>query len=586
MQIVYLSGATSNVLWDMTRMRMADLTPARRGVIAVMFAGLLLAGCEGAPAIRPTHSEAVTPSGSQALMPIPAHADVLKMFPASAVVLPRWEFATLSGSGLDTDMVARQAVGGGVQWLYVVNPCWWAETVHLTLEGDAERAVADPVLRKAVSGRRAKDGFHLAFGLAPWSVKALRIEPPAVVRGASVVPDEAAVDAVEEILRDVEVMLPHLATRRPNLIRNGTFEEVDAGGFPIGWKLYGWHTADLLCTTEVRESPPGRVLRLDNSKRGRTAGLYTGKFAPAPGREYAFLARMAADRAGLKARLALVGEKYLGQTFVVDTGWREVSLVWPVSQTSRLPQGTKARAEIHNDGQGALFADDVRAVDSTFMNYGDSVAAEQAVADVMKMRDTGSLYRTFAALANPRIVRLAETARKRRVGNEWLLLGPFDSAAGGLNGVYPPEADFLKGADLQKASYVGKENRDIKALLDWTIKNAGAPDYVDLAVSIGPFDFSEGFAFTQIYSDANKRASFLIGSDDGVKVWLNDAAVFTKPGERAAKAGEFNVPVTLKSGWNRVLVKVENIEKDWGFFFSVADERGKRVVGTHYRVQP
>jgi hypothetical protein len=533
-------------------------------------------------------------------MPLPSHADVLKRFPKSAAVLPGVNFDTLSGSGLNSDVTIRQAIEGDAQWLYVVNPGWWAERIELSLEPSGARTIGDPVTQAAVPVRRGKEGDIVPLELDGWTIKVLKIQPPVGVLGAVVHPDPAVQKELEAMMRNLDAMLPYIATRRPNLVPNGDFEQVDAKGFPINWKLYGWHTTDLECTTETKEGPPtARYLRINNAKRrnaawttagsGGTAGVYSARFSLAPGREYTLLARLAADRLGMKARLALVGgaeavpaspvrnpygaRAFPSQSVVVDTNWREVSLVWAAAQTASLPQGVKARVEVHNAGRGALSVDDVRVVDSTFMNYTDSAATEQVVATALKTQ--GGLYQRFQALSDARITRVLEMQRKRGVGNEWLLLGPFDSGAGGLGGAYPPETDFLTGADLTTAKYVGKDGREVKPMLDWTIKNAGAPDYVDLAASVGPFDHSEAFAFTQIYSDANRTAKLLIGCDDGIKVWLNDAVVFSMGGERAAKPGEFRAAVALRRGWNRVLVKVENIEKDWGFFFTLADESGK-----------
>jgi hypothetical protein len=423
--------------------------------------------------------------------------------------------------------------------------------------------------------------------LDPWAIKVLKIQPPSGILSATVRHHPSILKTIEATLADVDMMLPYLATRRPNLIRNGDFQEVDAKGILVGWKLYAWHAADRECTVETKDaSAPARFLRINNLKPTGTVGIYSSRFSLAPGQEVTFLARLAADRAGVKARVALVGQRHIAQTYTVDTSWREVSYVWPKEQSAALGQGAKLRAEIHNDGGGALLVDNVRVVDSTFLNYPESVATEQAIADVLNARRDENLCRAFTALSNPRITRLLDALKHRRAGNEWLLLGPFDSAKGGLAGAYPPETDYLNGADLSAATYTGKENRTFKGIHDWTIKNAGAPDYIDLVSAIGPFDYSEAFAATNFYSEANQKANLLIGADDGVKVWLNGVAVFTKTGERAAKPGEFVVPVALRRGWNRVLVKVENIEKDFGFYFTVADESAKRIPGIRYAVKP
>jgi len=59
------------------------------------------------------------------------------------------------------------------------------------------------------------------------------------------------------------------------------------------------------------------------------------------------------------------------------------------------------------------------------------------------------------------------------------------------------------------------------------------------------------------------------GSADGIKVWLNGQVVHANEVQRAHTAGSDEVPVYLKAGTNRILVKIDNTTGGWGFSLAV-----------------
>jgi len=60
-----------------------------------------------------------------------------------------------------------------------------------------------------------------------------------------------------------------------------------------------------------------------------------------------------------------------------------------------------------------------------------------------------------------------------------------------------------------------------------------------------------------------EQARLEIGSDDGVKVWLNGELVHAKNASRPCRPGEDKVDVTLQAGVNQLLVKVTQGAADW-----------------------
>jgi len=64
---------------------------------------------------------------------------------------------------------------------------------------------------------------------------------------------------------------------------------------------------------------------------------------------------------------------------------------------------------------------------------------------------------------------------------------------------------------------------------------------------------------------SNKAALLEIGSDDGVKVWLNDQLVHSNNVARPLQPGSDKAQVTLRQGWNRLLLKITQNNQGWEF---------------------
>ena len=68
---------------------------------------------------------------------------------------------------------------------------------------------------------------------------------------------------------------------------------------------------------------------------------------------------------------------------------------------------------------------------------------------------------------------------------------------------------------------------------------------------------------TEITSERDQEARLEIGSDDGVKVWLNDKVVDANNVIRPCTPGEDKVKVMLNHGVNRLLLKVTQGGGEW-----------------------
>jgi hypothetical protein len=72
-----------------------------------------------------------------------------------------------------------------------------------------------------------------------------------------------------------------------------------------------------------------------------------------------------------------------------------------------------------------------------------------------------------------------------------------------------------------------------------------------------------GYLRTNVWSPAEQKVLLLVGSNDGVKVWLNGKVVHSNNIARIIMRDEDKVEVTLLKGWNKLLLKVSQSGGTW-----------------------
>jgi hypothetical protein len=155
----------------------------------------------------------------------------------------------------------------------------------------------------------------------------------------------------------------------------------------------------------------------------------------------------------------------------------------------------------------------------------------------------------------------------RRFLTDWNLIGPFDAPdMDSLTMVYPPEDN----ADLG-ARFKGKDGREAA----WKKVQGRPSGFMALAEMMKPEAQVIVYAQGWIEAPEDMAATILLGSDDGVRVWIDDRLVHSNPAYRGAYPDQDAVPVRLKKGWNKVLVKILQGDGGWGFYFRFADPDGQ-----------
>lgn len=139
----------------------------------------------------------------------------------------------------------------------------------------------------------------------------------------------------------------------------------------------------------------------------------------------------------------------------------------------------------------------------------------------------------------------------------WWVIQPFDNYnETGFDVVYPPEVEI----DLEK-EYVGKAGRTIGWYQSTGIGNT--------VFSNVPEDDVVGYALTYLDADSDRTEILSLGSDDGIKVWVNDKLIWSHHVHRPIRSADDVIALPLSKGRNKILLKIENGFGPWGFLASI-----------------
>lgn len=84
-------------------------------------------------------------------------------------------------------------------------------------------------------------------------------------------------------------------------------------------------------------------------------------------------------------------------------------------------------------------------------------------------------------------------------------------------------------------------------------------------------DFVYAYVYAEIENNTERKVLLGIGSDDGIKIWLNDEKIFDHWEGRPHRFNEDLISVELKAGINKLLFKVQDMEFDWSMSCKVLD---------------
>ncbi|MCZ7648978.1 MAG: hypothetical protein M5U26_27605 [Planctomycetota bacterium] len=160
--------------------------------------------------------------------------------------------------------------------------------------------------------------------------------------------------------------------------------------------------------------------------------------------------------------------------------------------------------------------------------------------------------------------------KERGYFKHWLFLGPFqDEKAGAWETVAKDgRPDFA-------ATYKDGE-RDVA----WrTLFKPADFGPIDLAKALSPNVNAYVYAAALVKVEKEVAGRLLLGSDDGIVVWIDGQEVHRHEIERGLTPDEDKVQVALKAGEHLVVVRVNQGEGGWGFSARLAGEDDRALPG-------
>jgi len=145
---------------------------------------------------------------------------------------------------------------------------------------------------------------------------------------------------------------------------------------------------------------------------------------------------------------------------------------------------------------------------------------------------------------------------------DWLILGSIP-----IDGLGEIDKDFL-AEEGGEPGYLPVEGQVAKISgTEFKWKAAKCTDIFDLNKFFqgGRTVNAVAYAYTTIDRKEAGKVCFLLGSDDGVKVWLNGKMVHRNPAGRGLTLDEDGVVVDMNAGENRLMVKITQATGGWGF---------------------
>ena len=157
----------------------------------------------------------------------------------------------------------------------------------------------------------------------------------------------------------------------------------------------------------------------------------------------------------------------------------------------------------------------------------------------------------------------------------WLVAGPYAEL--------PPGGDG-GSCDVSDVDPLGDEANAIPELaapagdLEWFAYFDDNARFNFLHVMGGPTP-REVYAAAWVNSPAPQDATIAMGIDDGGRVYWNGVEVFEVGSCQGTNIDQFQAPVTMDAGWNRLLIRVRDQGGGWGLYTRFLDGDGNPVTG-------
>ena len=283
-----------------------------------------------------------------------------------------------------------------------------------------------------------------------------------------------------------------------------------------------------------------------------------GKFTSLYERAGKVVTKHEADPAGLAATIRKSGAlrkfalSFLAQHEIKNKTQHFIELLPDANLLERLfiyaqlgnSQSGSAKATLKKAAGNASFPVEKLAVAVARVQSGEKAEWPTALSQVSSIGDTPYLRKVLLSLSTGNFLR------------DWHIAAPFYfQEKHGLQRVFPPE----KSIDLAAT------HKTDSTAISWRQIQASQSGIIDLVKIYGAKKKVNAYAYTEFDAKEAGEILFLLGSDDGVVMWVNGKEVHRNDAHRGIRPGDDFVVGAVKKGKNRLLLKVENGSGGWGF---------------------
>jgi HEAT repeat protein len=215
------------------------------------------------------------------------------------------------------------------------------------------------------------------------------------------------------------------------------------------------------------------------------------------------------------------------------------------------------------------------ATDPNLVNEASAAAMSIAekLADAHPQPVVNAAATVLAHCKSAEIVRRAAALRgKPKAGpflRDWLACGPYSQAG-------------VTGAEKLFPIEFGPEKPEEK--VSW--QPVPSSDMVNLSGLFGGRNDCVAYLKTHVIVPQDCDALLLLGSDDGVKTWLNGAVVHANNTDRPAVPDQDTAPIKLKAGTNVLLLKITQGQGGWSACARIVSTDGTPFPGLCCEPQP
>jgi len=235
----------------------------------------------------------------------------------------------------------------------------------------------------------------------------------------------------------------------------------------------------------------------------------------------------------------------------------------------------------------------------------DNPAAYHALLNMLELQNTTSEYREAKALFQEIVAkhpdhglrriaaaflaswhrrldgdpeRAEQALDKRGLIEHFALVSPFDNEDGkGFSTEFPPEREIDYEQEYEGTQFPAR----------WrTAVHLNHQRNLDLRDLVSPGVNVTAYAASFVKIPEQGEYQLRVTTTDPIRLWINDIEVLSQQTVDSETVDQFVVPVTLRKGWNKLLVKTCHGNGAWRLGVGLADSAGALVPGVESSVGP